>query len=78
MGLIRNSESSNNQDVEVYLQKHEGLIYKMNKVKPEEVKEGVLNKHFQAIKNVQKSFIDPQDPEYQQCSPYAAFIAWSS
>eukprot|EP00347_Sterkiella_histriomuscorum_P004679 403359521 len=78
VGLIRNSESSNNQDVEVYLEKHEGLLYKMQRVKAEEVKENVINKHFNTIKNIQKSFIDSTDPDYLQCSPYAAFIAWAS
>jgi hypothetical protein len=52
IGLIRNSESANNKDVEVYIEKHEALIYKMQKVKPEVIRENVINKHFNTIKSV--------------------------
>lgn len=52
VGLIRNSEASSNVDVELYLQKHESLMFKMQKVKPEDIRENVINKHFSTIKNV--------------------------
>jgi hypothetical protein len=52
IGLIRNSESANNKDVELYIAKYESLVYKMQKVKPEEVRENVINKHFNTIKSV--------------------------
>ena len=43
-----------------------------------DVRDNVINKHFETIKSVQKSFIDNTDPDYPQCSEYAAFIAWAS
>lgn len=78
IGLIRNSEACNNKDVELYLMKYESLNFKMQRVRSEDIREGVINKHFATIKAVQKSFIDGTDPDFNECSPYAAFIAWAS
>lgn len=52
IGLIRNSEACNNKDVELYLEKYESLNFKMQRVKAEEIRENVINKHFNTIKAV--------------------------
>lgn len=89
VGLLRNSEMSSNKDVEVcillvlraiqmYLKKQEGLLYKMQKVDPSTIRDSVIEKHFETIKHIQKSFIDNTSEDYKECSQYAAFIAWAS
>lgn len=62
----------------MYLKNQEGLLYKMQKVDPKSIRDSVLNKHFDTIKAIQKSFIDSTNEDYTECSPYAAFIAWAS
>ena len=38
-----------------------------------------MGNHLDTIKNITKSFIDPQVvKDYKQCSPFVAFLAWSS
>ncbi|CDW76447.1 UNKNOWN [Stylonychia lemnae] len=78
VGMLRNTENCNSKDVELYLSKQEGLVYKMEKTQPEYVRDSVIEKHFNTIKGIQKSFIDSTDPEFSFCSNYAAFIAWAS
>jgi hypothetical protein len=50
----------------------------MQKVDPRTIRDNVISKHFETIKQIQKPFIDSTNEEYPECSPYAAFIAWAS
>ena len=46
VGTLRNVEKASNVDVELYMKKHEGLIYKMNKLDPASIKKQVHDTHF--------------------------------
>lgn len=50
----------------------------MQKVDPLKIKGHVLTKHLGTMKALTKSFTDSSEPDYKECSPYAAFIAWGS
>lgn len=78
VGLLRNTEKVSSYDVQLYLKKHEGLIYKMQNVVTLKMKDAVLDKHLETIKVITKSFIDNSSDDYTECSPYAPFLAWAS
>ena len=78
VGLLRNSENVTSYDVQIYLKKHEGLMYKMQNVVTLKMKDSVLDKHLETIKTITKSFIDSSSDDYGECSPYAPFLAWAS
>ena len=78
VGLLRNSENVTSGDVRCYLQKHEGLLYKMQNVVCMNIRDVVLTKHFETIKRITKSFVDSSTEDFLICSPYAPFLAWAS
>lgn len=78
VGLLRNSENVTSSDVRCYLQKHEGLLYKMQNVVCMNIRDAVLNKHFETIKRITKSFVDSATDGFLVCQPYAPFLAWAS
>ncbi len=78
VGLLRNSENCNSSDVKAYLQKHEGLIYKMQNVVTLSIRDAVLTKHLDTIKTITKSFVDSSVEDFPICSPYAPYLAWAS
>jgi hypothetical protein len=79
IGLLRNTEEVRSIDVKVYLNKQEGLIYKMQNVVYAEIRDAVLNKHLETIKAITKSYIDSASGEdFKICSPFAPFLAWAS
>lgn len=78
IGLLRNSEHVSSSDVRCYLQKHEGLMYKMQNVVVMNIRDQVLTKHLETIKRITKSFVDSSTEDFLTCSPYAPFLAWAS
>lgn len=78
IGLLRNSENVTSNDVRCYVQKHEGLMYKMQNVVSMEIRQSVLDKHFETIKRITKSFVDSATEDFLICSPFAPFLAWAS
>ena len=78
IGLLRNSEESRASDVKVYLQKYEGLIYKMQNVTFTRLRDSVLDKHLDTIKLITKSFVDSSTEDFKVCAPFAPFLAWAS
>jgi len=78
VGLLRNQENVTSYDVQLYLKKQEGLIYKMQFVVTQKMKDAVLDKHLETIKVITKSFIDNASEDFNVCSPYAPFLAWAS
>lgn len=78
VGLLRNQENASSYDVQVYLKKYEGLLYKMQNVVTLKMRDSVLDKHLETIKTMTKSFVDSSSDDYRECSPYAPFLAWAS
>jgi hypothetical protein len=78
VGLLRNTEYVTSQDVKCYIQKHEGLLYKMQNIVVIKIRDSVLNKHFETIKRITKSFVDSATDGFLVCQPYAPFLAWAS
>lgn len=78
VGLLRSSEYCKSSDVQCYLQKHEGLMYKMQNIVYANIRDAVLTKHLETIKNITKSFVDSSTEDFLVCSPYAPFLAWAS
>ena len=77
-GTLRNTEKANNIDVELYLRRHEGLIYKMNKIDPSLMTEKVHKTHFEIIKSITKSFSDPTDHDYKICVEFMPLLCWAT
>lgn len=48
-------------------------MYKMNKIDPVLVRDSVASKHFDTLKKINKCFIDKENENYKECSPYAPF-----
>ena len=78
IGLLRNTENCSSSDVQIYLKKYEGLIYKMQNIVYAKMRDSVLNKHLETIKLITKSFIDSTTEDFKVCSDFAPFLAWSS
>lgn len=78
VALLRNKEEAKSADVELFLRKQEGLIYKMQYAVCHDVKDSVLTKHLETIKVITKHFVDNTTDDYKICSPYAPFLAWAS
>jgi hypothetical protein len=49
----------------------------MTKASPSEYSNDVLDKHFEDLRVITKSFISNTEDDYKECSVYAAFIAWA-
>ncbi len=56
VGSIRNTEKANNIDVQLYLKKHESLVYKINKADAAKLTHKVQDKHFATIEEVTPNF----------------------
>lgn len=78
IGLLRNTENCSSSDVQIYLKKYEGLIYKMQNIVYAKMRDSVLNKHLETIKLITKSFIDSTTEDFKICSEFAPFLAWAS
>lgn len=49
IGMLRNSDVVSSNDVKTYLEKHEGLIYKMNNIVYANLNIEVQKKHFETL-----------------------------
>jgi hypothetical protein len=49
----------------------------LSKVNPTEYNNETLDKHFEELRVITKSFISNTEEDYKECSVYAAFIAWA-
>lgn len=72
IGLLRNKAVATREDVELYLQKHEGLTTAMNKVNPREVKGENAKSYVEAIQTIRNSFT--KDALYHKYIPYLVFL----
>jgi len=77
-GLLRNAEKGTNQDVEMYLKKHEGLIWKLNKVDPSHVSEAVCQSHLGTVERITKHFVEPKVIDYEICNDYLPLLTWTT
>ncbi len=78
VGCLRNRDSADEVDVELYLRKQEQLIHKMNNVDAGAIDKHVHDKHFDTVKDVTRHFTDADDDEFKVCSEYVPFLAWTT
>jgi len=78
VGLLRNVKDVSNNDVELYLRKHESLMYKLNKTDPSSVSELVAEYHYERLKAITKCFTDRNNEYFRDCSAYTPFLAWAT
>lgn len=76
IGMLRNTETVNSSDVEMYLKKQEGLIYKMQNIVCGHIRQESMKKHFDKLVTLKKFFFDSNEEEFKVCAPYAAFLVW--
>ena len=49
---------------------------KLNNANPRKTSEPVVEKHFETIKRITKSYIDSATENFKECAPFSPFIAW--
>jgi hypothetical protein len=78
VGLMKNKEEVSEDEIFECLHDPEILIDKIQKVEPALIDESVVKTHMDTDKHITKSFVDSTQEDYKTCSPFAAFLAWSS
>lgn len=79
VGLLKNSKEVINADVELYVTKHESLMYKLQKSDPAKVTEDVATRHFDSLKGINKFYTEKDNNEhYALCSPFTPLLAWAN
>lgn len=82
IAILRGQKSATANDVQLYLKKHENMIYKMQNAVVARVTDEILRQleevHLETIKGINKQFIDPANEAFKLCNPFAPFLAWAS
>src|SRR5271154_6587206 len=76
VGIIENEENPSPSSISSYFDNCDVLLDKLNTAQPRRSTEPVVEKHFDTIKRITKSFIDSATENFKECSHYAPFLAW--
>ena len=76
VGVLENTENPAPSTVNSYFDNGDELLDKLTNANPRRVTEPVVEKHFETIKRITKSFIDSATENFKECAPFSSFIAW--
>ena len=78
VGVLENVENPSSDTVLSYFKNEDTLLDRLNTANPRKVNENVVEKHFDLIKRITKSFIDSATENFKDCAPFSPFIGWAT